>query len=162
MTEFSPKFSAGQFGQWIAVFNKLTGEADHPEALHLLAQYNSIWAEPEQFIPIPDNNHNVPERGMLRALGYSVSNGDAKNFDTVRRQKLLVYMIENQFPPLHSREYRDKWGAPNTVQRVEQMISVLKKLAEKWDSGFKRNARAKSRWLEDAEFLTSYKAAHFA
>lgn len=151
------------YGQWIAVFNALLKDSSHVEAVKLLDQYNSFWPTVTKFEPVSTNEFGIPEIGMLKALGYSVAFKKSQTHSNTAeyRLSLLLHIFENELPPLSSLEYRNKWGAPSSVERINRLISVLENLTRGKEARYKRNQKPVQRWKEDIEGLKTFRSRKF-
>lgn len=153
------------FRQWISIFDRLQETPKDANALNLLQQYNRKWKEPKEYIQLDANEHDVPEYGMLGVLGYSVSFVDPskqrQNIIPERRQALLKHIFANELPPLFDESYRQKWGDPNSQQRLDHILSVLNKLVGNREYRFERFSKNKERWNEDIRAIEVFRKEQF-
>lgn len=98
----------------------------------------------------PILNYDRPEQGVLGALGYHVGHSQGKSSDT--RRMVLKYVLEGELPMIHSVNYMNEWGEPNSLQRFEKLARVLANMIE----GNQRNPNSKlavRQWREDLDWL---------
>jgi len=171
--KFSPKLiertigatSEKVYGQWLSVFNALQKNSADETALELLAQYNKHWSTHSDFVSIKTNDFGVPEYGMLKTLGYSVSfrypKTQTDNINKKRRLALLKHIYANECPPLLNQRYKEAWARPASIERLDKIISVLSSLIKGKEAHYNRNAKAMERWKYDINELEKFKARTF-
>ena len=100
------------------------------------------------------------ERGLLSFLGYAV--GQTGAF-TSERRRVLDYTYNKIIPRVHSHEYMEEWGEPQTSQRLKKIARSI--------ASFARTAKRKvnsdmqmaiTEWEQDLSYLkkTYYKGIY--
>ena len=96
--------------------------------------------------------HKMPEKGMLKLMGYKVGNdGEKEN----RRRLILRRVLFEDLPFCGSVDYMESWGKPTTKARYDKIfrsIFMFRRSAPKNIEGFEK---AIIEWTDDLDWLSS-------
>jgi len=121
------------------------------KAHEALAAIKAEWTT--RLVKFLNNNYKAdrPELGIFTTLGYHVGNDGASN---AIRHRLLDFMITQELPPAGSPAYLAEWNAPNTFNRYNKLLTVLRNLSNRYKN-FDTHIKAVREWREDIEYISS-------
>ena len=94
-----------------------------------------------------------PEVGMLAALGYHV--GHIQGQPSRIRRQILKYILEGELPMVHSANYTDEWGEPNSSTRYWKLVRFLQNNIESNQTKLDMKLAVKQ-WSEDLLWVEHY------
>ncbi|MER8483864.1 hypothetical protein [Mesorhizobium sp. M1322] len=134
---------------WGNAIPKAAGGSE--EAIRRIVQIEDEWAKRAETLPAGNAYDDpLPEKGMLKSLGYCVGN---QGLPQERRQLIIKYAVESRsLPPVQSKAYVREWGKARSDKRFRKIRAFLTTLIDR-NAGNRPFAKAVSEWAEDLKFL---------
>jgi len=122
----------------------------------MLAAYDELWRNPSEYIEVPKVIGDGAEFGVLWCHGYSVgAKYGVKEVEV--RHLLLEKIFAHEVAPLISKENHKSWCCPNSIKRMNKMISQIAYFSKKNGIYPNKNHVALSRWRIDLRYLQKKK-----
>jgi len=144
--------SVHRYQQWINCAYKKPSHKLYRQAQTILATYDELWKNPTAYIDVPKVLGDGAEFGVLWCHGYSVSVEHGIKEER-QRHFLLEKILAHEVAPLISNENHQSWGKPNSLKRLNKMISQIAYFLKQNGIYPNKNRVALSRWRIDLAYL---------